>query len=176
MSDPTSADTVRNAARGDREAFATLLDAGMQATYRLTLAITGNESDARDAAQETWISAWRHLRELKNETRFETWIRRIAVNAARMALRQRRVREVPLSVFASDQTIEARAEDSDQLRRALAKLKVDERAVLALFYLEDRSIADLAAILSVPEGTVKSRLNRARANLRTILEADHELG
>lgn len=176
MSDPTPAETVRNAARGDREAFTTLLDSGMQATYRLTLAITGNESDARDAAQETWISAWRHLKELKNETRFDTWIHRIAVNAARMTLRQRRVREVALSASAPDQTIEARTEDSDQLRQALAKLKVDERAVLALFYLEDRSVADLAAVLSVPEGTVKSRLNRARANLREILEADHELG
>ena len=93
--DHSLADRARN---GDLDAFEELMHARIDAIYRLSLAIVGDEADARDSTQETFISAWRRIRELRDPARFEAWLQRIAVNAARMTLRargRRRVREIP---------------------------------------------------------------------------------
>ena len=167
---------VDRARDGDLDAFEQLVRARMDAVYRLTHAIVIDEADAADAAQETFVAAWRQIRSLRDPARFDAWLQRIAVNAARMTLRARRrrtVREVATS-SAVDATSEQTADASDAslLTTALHHLSADQRTLLALHHLEGRSVAELAALLEIPAGTVKSRLFTARQALDAAIAAE----
>ena len=153
----------------------------MDAVYRLTSAILGNEADARDAAQETFVAAWRQLARLREPERFEAWLQRVAVNAARQTHRarsRRRVREIPSStvVALAERTAPAERDDAAILDAALATLPVEQRAILVLHHLEGRTLAELATILEIPEGTAKSRLFAARRALAGAIAADADRG
>ena len=170
---------IDRARNGDLDAFESIVRARMDAVYRLTAAILGDEADARDAAQETFVAAWREIRRLREAERLDAWLQRIAVNAARQTLRsrgRRRVREIPSSLIASvpDPVSAASTAPSDAaiLDAALARLPVDQRAILVLHHLEGRPLADLAAILDVPIGTAKSRLFAARRALAAEIRAE----
>lgn len=166
--------TVDRARQGDLEAFEEILRTRMDTVYRVSFAILGNEADARDAAQETFVSAWRQIGRLRDAERFDAWLQRVAINAARMSHRARRrrgVREISAS------QVEARADraarsDTDRLGVALDALPLDQRTILALHHLDGLSVAELAAILEIPVGTVKSRLHTARRALQAALDAD----
>ena len=161
---------IDRARNGDLGAFESIVRARMDAVYRLTSAILGNEADARDAAQDTFVAAWRQLAGLREADKFEAWLQRIAVNAARQTHRartRRRVREIPSStvVALADRAAGSPPDDAAILDAALATLPVDQRAILVPHHLEGRPLAELAAILEIPEGTAKSRLFAARRAL-----------
>jgi RNA polymerase sigma-70 factor, ECF subfamily len=170
---------IDRARNGDLDAFETIVRARMDAVYRLTSAILGDEADARDAAQETFVLAWRELPRLREPDKFEAWLQRVAVNAARMTLRargRRRVREIPSSqvdvlagLVATD---DGAGVDAARLDAALVILPVDQRAILVLHHLDGRPLAELATILDIPVGTAKSRLFAARRALEVALRAD----
>jgi RNA polymerase sigma-70 factor (ECF subfamily) len=149
----------------------------MDAVYRLSYAILGNEADARDAAQETFVAAWRQLPRLRDVDRFDAWFQRVAVNAARMTLRsrgRRRVREIPVMQVAGLAETAIAPTDADRLDAALRRLPLEQRAILALHHLDGQPLVELAEILAIPVGTVKSRLHTARQALQRTL-ADQEL-
>ncbi len=130
--------------------------------------------------QETFVAAWRKLRDLRDADAFDAWLTRLAVNASRMSLRARRrrfVREIPVADVdpgaprsstsgdgagsGGSPSPDAR-EDGLDLRAALARLPVEQRSILVLRHLEGRGIAEIAAVFGIPEGTAKSRLFAAR--------------
>ncbi len=168
---------------GDAVAFESLVRNRMDAVYRLCLAIVGDESDAADAAQESFIAAWRELPRLREEDRFDAWLQRVVVNRCRMTLRsrrRRRLREIPTAalppvgdVARQPDRDRARA-DAELLRLALDRLDADRRAILAMHHLEGRSVAEIAAILRIPEGTAKSRLFHARGALEEALRREEQ--
>jgi RNA polymerase sigma-70 factor, ECF subfamily len=173
---------VERARDGDRHAFDRLVAARMPQTYRLAKAITGHAGDAEDITQEAFLQAWRNLPRLRAADRFDAWFGRIVVNEARMALRRRgRVMTVSVDAIdvpgdrtsvvpsAIDASIEAVAQ-SDALQRAIDRLTVDQRTILALHHLEDRPVADIAAVFGIPVGTAKWRLHEARAALERAME------
>jgi RNA polymerase sigma-70 factor, ECF subfamily len=138
--------------------------------YRLSFAILGNEADARDAMQDTLVAAWRQLRGLRDAERFDAWLQRIVVNAARQLIRtkqRRRTREIPASTVESITGMPAPAnrDDAAILDAALAVLPIETRSILVLHHLDGLGLAELAEILRVPQGTVKSRLFTARQAL-----------
>lgn len=142
--------------------------------YRLSFAILGDEADAHDAAQETLVTAWRQLRRLRQPERFDAWLQRIGVNAARQVIRanrRRRFREIPAStvVALAEFATPARRDDAAVLDAALATLPVDQRSILVLHHLERRGVGELAGILDIPVGTAKSRLFAARRALAAAL-------
>ncbi|MBA2718491.1 MAG: RNA polymerase sigma factor [Chloroflexi bacterium] len=172
---------IDRARNGDLDAFETIVRARMDDVYRLTSAILGNEADARDAAQETFVAAWRQLARLREPEKFEAWLQRVAVNSARQTHRsrsRRRIREIPSSTVAAlaDRAAGAPPDDAAILDAALARLPVDQRAILVLHHLEGRPIAELASILEIPEGTAKSRLFTARRALADAIRADEARG
>jgi RNA polymerase sigma-70 factor (ECF subfamily) len=142
----------------------------MDAVYRLSFAILGNEADARDAAQDTFVAAWRQIRGVRDADRLQ----RVTVNAARMVHRSRRrrgVREIA-SVEVAARVAEVAAPQPADVRRlesAMARLPVDQRAILVLHHLEGQGVAELAVALDIPVGTVKSRLHTARGALHRAL-------
>jgi RNA polymerase sigma-70 factor (ECF subfamily) len=150
----------------------------MDAVYRLTAAILGNEADATDAAQETFVAAWRQIRSLRDPARLDAWLQRIAVNATRMTMRargRRRVREIPTSdveVSATRVAVAGPASDADVLDAALQRLSVDQRAIIVLHHLEGRGLDEIAGILGIPVGTAKSRLFSARAALAEAIRSE----
>jgi RNA polymerase sigma-70 factor (ECF subfamily) len=150
----------------------------MDAVYRLSLAITGDEADARDAAQETFVAAWRSLRTLRDGARFDPWLQRIAVNRARMAVRargRRRIREIPAAYLAAvPEPAGGPPSDGARLAQALDRLTPDQRAILALHHLEGRPVVEIAEVLAIPVGTVKSRLFAARRALDAALGAEDD--
>jgi RNA polymerase sigma-70 factor (ECF subfamily) len=175
---------VERARRGDRYAFDRLVASRLQQTFRLARAIVGDMRDAEDATQEAFLNAWRNLPRLREAERFDAWFGRIVVNEARMALRRRgRVMTVPVDAIdvddddrrssavpaAHDPSIDA-IPHGDALQRAIERLTVEQRTILALRHLEERSVADIAALLGVPVGTAKWRLHEARAALERAME------
>ena len=172
---------IDRARNGDLDAFETIVRARMDAVYRLTAAILGDEADARDASQDTFVAAWRELPKLRDADRFEAWLQRVAVNAARQTHRarsRRRVREIPSStvVALADRAAGVQRDDAAILDAALARLPIDQRAILVLHHLDGRPVAELAQILEIPEGTAKSRLFTARRALADAIRADEARG
>lgn len=169
---------------GDAAAFESLVRTRMDAVYRLSLAIVGDESDAADAAQESFISAWRQLPRLREPDRFDAWLQRVVVNTCRQSLRtrrRRRLREIPTAALVEMEGstgaasgAERSARDAALLRVALDRLNADQRGILAMHHLEGRPVAEIASILGIPEGTAKSRLFHARAALDRALRREEQ--
>ncbi len=151
---------------GDREAFESIVLAKGEPLFRTALAIVGNEADARDATQETFISAWRGFAGLRDLDRFDAWLGRILINQCRMALRHRgRVREVSVSDSPDLADFDSKPTNSTDFDEAFNRLPVDQRAILVLHHVHGYGVREIAAWLGIPSGTVKWRLSRARKAL-----------
>jgi len=173
---PGSADDalVARARRGDRDAFALLVEPRALRLLRTACAILGNETDAYEAAQEALIVAWVKLPALRDADRFDAWLNRTLVNKCRDALRRRkRVREIDISGsnLTVPDTAEAHAVRATVLS-AFDRLSVDDRHILVLHHLHDLPLARIASHLDIPIGTAKSRLWSARRALERALEAE----
>jgi RNA polymerase sigma-70 factor (ECF subfamily) len=171
---------VEAARRGDLEAFDALVRQEVRGVYRTALAILGSAADAEEATQDAFVSAWRSLPRLREPDRFDAWLGRIAVNACRMTLRRRRtVREISLGtsdppVSNEPSTVDPMvlAAEADAFDRAFERLAVDDRALLVLHYRDELGLREIADRLGVREGTVKSRLWRARRALESALAGE----
>ena len=158
-------DLLIRARAGDREAFESIVLAKGEPMFRTALAILGSEADARDATQESFISAWRQFGLLREIDRFDAWLGRILINECRMTLRRRRrVREVQMSDSA-DPPASRPQETSADFDQAFNRLSVDQRAILVLHHLHGYGVREIGAWLGIPTGTVKWRLSRARKAL-----------
>ena len=159
---------------GDREAFELVVVAKAEPLLRTALAILGNESDARDAVQETFVNAWRGFARLRDPERFDAWMGRILINQCRMALRHRgRVREIPMP-DSPDSAYRRHATDSpastSDFDLAFNRLSADQRSLLVLHHLHGYDVKEIGRWLGIPAGTVKWRLSRARRALAAELE------
>ena len=168
---------VVNAQAGDRRAFG-LLAAKWNATLRRQIYWKVRDLDiAQDLTQECWIAVARGLHKLKDPTKFPSWVGRIASNKATDWLRKNR-RHPTQELREGDQI-----EDDDKqavdmmaaLRLAMSRLPLSQVEILRWHYLEEMGIVEIGDLLGVPEGTVKSRLFRAREHLKTIIRY-HEKG
>ena len=159
--------------RRQQPIFSDLIEPQVAAAYRLALAILGDEEEARDAAQDAMLAAWRHWSSLRDVANVQAWFSRIVVNICRDRLRRRRPRPatgVDLLPTIDDGMAGQHAE-RDLVYRLLDELTPDHRLILVLRYFDDCSLPQLAQRLGVPLGTVKSRLHNATAQLRRRLEA-----
>jgi RNA polymerase sigma-70 factor (ECF subfamily) len=174
---------VDRARHGDHDAFEILVDGRLTATFRTALAILGNEADARDATQDIFLRAWRNLPELRESDRFGAWFGRIVVNTCRTAIRGRRrriVREISVGALPGEGDALAspaarhddRTADLDFLDRALGRVALTDRTLLALHHFEHLSLDQIGERLGVPAKTVKSRLFSARRSLERALEVE----
>lgn len=171
---------VAAARDGDTSAFAQLVLAHQEATFRAAFLLLRDAAAAEDVAQEAFVRAYSALPSFRAEDPFRPWILRIATNLALNELRSRRRRagwlgRLRLVRRAEPQTPEALALASDELRQldaALQCLPERDRQVLYLRHFLDLSEREMAAALDCSPGTVKSRLHRAGARLRTVIERD----
>jgi RNA polymerase sigma-70 factor (ECF subfamily) len=164
---------VRRAIEGDHDAFSSLVDASADRLFRVANLILRDPDRAQDAVQEALISAWKDVRALRDPDAWDAWTYRLTVwSCYRTAKKDRRRSRVELKVVPDPEpavTLDvARAlADRDQVERALNDLPLDHRAVVVLRFYLDLPLDEVADILDIPVGTVKSRLHRAIAALRT---------
>jgi RNA polymerase sigma-70 factor (ECF subfamily) len=169
--------------KGEAEAFATLVRRHQRRVFGLLLRMLGNREEAEDAAQDTFLNLHRHGHRFRQESRFSTFVYRVAVNAAlnrRRSLGRRRAHSDAFNEAQSFGHIAPAAEPDperalagDELRarlgRELLTLPEALRAPVVLFDVEGLSYGEIADVLEVAEGTVKSRIHRARQALRARL-------
>jgi RNA polymerase sigma-70 factor (ECF subfamily) len=176
------ADLVRAAQGGDPAAFTEIVRHFQRPIYRVAYALTRNASDADDLAQETFVRAYQAIGRFRAGEPLYPWLSRIAVNLTYSLFRRRRRRpetsieplvEAGHQWAADDDPAERAAESErhERLAAAFGELSHEHQAVLTLRVVEDLSYDDIARTLGVPAGTVMSRLSRARAELRTRLQA-----
>ena len=171
-------DLIYRAARGDAEAFRQLVEAYQTPAYRLAARMCGPDS-AEDVTQEAFLAAWRALPEFRGDCRFSTWLYRLVSNAAIDCLRREKKHrdtgdvddlELP-DGGPSPQEQAERSDTRDAVRRALDRLSPEHRQVLLLRFMQELDYGEIARALNVSEGTVKSRINRAKSKLREVLAA-----
>ncbi|MEM1098075.1 MAG: RNA polymerase sigma factor [Planctomycetota bacterium] len=163
----------------DADAMRRLVDRWNGRLYRHALNMTGDADAARDVSQEAWLGILKRLSKIDDPAAFPAWAYRItnhkAVDWIRRASR-RRQHHTPLTgdlPATTSSTSDDRDETTRRVHAALRKLSVDERALLSMHYLNDLSTAEIAIALGIARGTVKSRMHRARQNLKPYLEGDH---
>ncbi|MCU1504956.1 MAG: putative polymerase subfamily sigma factor [Ilumatobacteraceae bacterium] len=172
---------VASAQQGDRAALDQLLRLHYDRIYAVCRRVTGQDGDAADAAQETMIAIVRSISRFDGRAAFSTWVHRIATNASLDELRRRKRRPIAATAAADgwsplDDAIDDAAEgridavaERDALDTALAELPEDFRVPVVLRDVGDLDYGEIAAVLGVPIGTVKSRIARGRASLALAL-------
>ncbi|HEY7401221.1 MAG TPA: sigma-70 family RNA polymerase sigma factor [Actinomycetota bacterium] len=166
---------VRRFNEGDREAFGLLVERHERRVYNLAFRMLGKEEDARDATQDAFVAALRKLGGFRGEARFTTWMHRVTVNACYDLLRKQARQPMLRLVGEEDEhapepglPVEDHGDEvagTTDVERALAEVPIEFRAVLVLHDLQDVAYDEIARILDVPVGTVKSRLHRGRIAL-----------
>lgn len=183
----SEAELIRRVCQGDQEAFYGLVRPYERAVYVAAVSILNNPADAEEVAQEAVLKAFTHLAEFRAEAKFSTWLIQITINEARSRLRKDR-RHLYESIdeprtdeegdyspkdFADWREIPSETLKRDELRnalkRALASLPLKYREVLILRDIQNLSIEETAEILGISEGNVKTRLLRARLQMRDAL-------
>jgi RNA polymerase sigma-70 factor (ECF subfamily) len=163
---------IASARTGDAKAFALLFKRWNGRFTAHAWRLLGDREAAGDAVQEAWAEIVRGLGRLADISAFPAWAYRIVSRRCAKAIgrnvRERRAAEALAAE--PEESGEAPASDTHRLRRAIDALPAEQRSAIALFYLEDMSVAEVAVALNVPAGTVKTRLMHARHKLRAALE------
>jgi len=137
---------------------------------------TGSSEEALDLTQEVFLKIYKNLRKFRGESSLKTWIMKIATNHANSFFSRNKFRKL-LSFNKSTEYIEDIKNKNNGLKleveNALLKLRKKEREIIVLYYMEGFSYKEISIILGIPIGTVKSRLNRAKENLKKILGDNH---
>jgi RNA polymerase sigma-70 factor (ECF subfamily) len=167
---------VERARQGDQVAFTALLDGALGRLDGAARLIVRDPDLARDAVQDACIRAWRDLPGLRDPDRFDGWLHRLTVNACLDQLRRRRRRPIeveitPIDVPATQDPTGTMA-DRMALEAALARLSPNHRAVVVMHYYLGMPLPEVAASLRIPNGTAKSRLHHALADLRVQVADD----
>lgn len=154
---------VRRAQRGNHEAFVLLIKEYELSMYRVAKSYLKTDPECADAMQETILKAFQAIRTLKEPKYFKTWLFRILINEC-IRLRKQSVQVVSMAEIAEG-SCRIETQQGLEIWEAVQSLEEEFRVVIALFYMEDVPLKEVAQILDIPEGTVKSRLYRAREKL-----------
>ena len=178
-------EVIERVLAGDNDAFGLLVEKYQTKVYNLALRMCGNEDDAFDLSQDSFLRAWKSLGSFQFESSFSTWLFRLSSNICLDFLRAKKRRAAVSLTMVSDEDEETQldlpdggptpeeaalaAEDRQILMQAINSLPADQRQIITLRAINDLSYTQIAEILNIQEGTVKSRLSRARTALRNKL-------
>jgi len=185
------AELIARAQAADREAFDRLVDETHNMAYATAYRLIGDPDLAADATQDAYVRAYSSLQTFRGSSSFSTWLYRIVVNVSLDLLRRRARAPERLALVSDDEGEEREVEIADlsadphadverrerqaAVLRGLQRISDDHRAVLVLYDLNGLAYEEIAEVLRIPLGTVKSRLNRARLAMRDAMREDAEL-
>lgn len=159
-------DLVKRSKKGDKEAFAQLIDQNRQMLYNTALLVLRQEDDALDALQDAILACWENLPSLHKDRYFKTWLVKILLNKCRDVQRGKShfayVEELPESGDEPDW------DTSMDVRWTMDKLGENDQLLLSLFYYDDFSVRQIADALSLSEGAVRTRLTRSRERFKKL--------
>ncbi len=185
----TDGELIRLFLEGSEEAFNRLVLAHQKKAYNIAFRFLGNHEDANEVAQDAFVRVYRNLHRFRGHSSFQTWLYKITLNLARNRYRKMKrrkedkkvsldnpltyedgesIREVPDEMFSPERSIRSR-EIQEQVQEALEQIAPEHRQVVVLRHIEGLSYTEMSEILGCAEGTIKSRLHRARQELRGYL-------
>lgn len=159
-------DLIKRSKKGDKEAFALLMDMHRQMLYNTALLVLHQEDDALDAIQDAILACWENLPTLRKDQYFKTWLVKILLNKCRDIQRSQ-------SHYAFVEELPESGEEPDwdthmDVGRAMDRLGDQDQLILSLFYYDDLNIRQIAEALSISEGAVRTRLTRSRERFKKI--------
>lgn len=160
---------VLKAQKGDKKAFMELIKSNKKSMYKVARAMVFNEEDIKDVFQDTIIKAYESIEKLKEPQYFSTWLIRILINNCNDVIKKRK-KVISLEIV-KEESYKEKFKNVD-LYMAINELEEDLKMVIIMFYFMDMAIKDIAKAQSIAEGTVKSRLNRARKKLEEKLSKE----
>ena len=176
MERPVDRDLVEAAQRGDQAAFVDLVRSRGDRLFAIAYRILRDVDRAEDALQDALVIAWRDLRDLRDPDRFDAWVHRLLTNvciadAGRERRRVTNLHVLPFDDPAAPDDLLTLA-DRDQLDRGFRRLNADERAILVLRHYVGYEPTEIAELLGLSAGTIRSRLHHAHRAMRAALDAD----
>lgn len=178
-------DLIIQSISGDIKSFEALIKGYQKMAYNVAYRIMGNEEDAKDMTQEAFIKVYRNIKGFRMDSSFSTWMYRIVMNTCKDELRKKKMKVIsidqPITTddgqmqmeledhgLKPDEIVESR-ETQKEVHEALQEIKETNRVVVVLRDIKGFSYAEISEIIDVPVGTIKSRINRGRQELKTIL-------
>ena len=157
----------------DKEFFIQKINENRLKMYKTAIAILKDEDDANDAIQEALYSAYKNYYSLREKSYFTTWIIKILINkCCNIINKNKKIAYIDDTVIQNTASSEDNYEIENSLEWVLNQIDKDLKEIVVLYYYDDFSVADIANILEIPQGTVKSRLSRAREQIKEIINKE----
>ena len=183
-------EVIENCKSGDERAFAEIVIHRQKKVFNIAYRMLGNLEEAKDLAQEVFISVFESIKDLKEETKFDAWLTQITLNHCRNRWKYLKRRQyfnsdslddpietedgdMPKAIYdpsGNPETLFEKKMVQQLIQRGLQKLKEDQRELLVLRDLQGFSYEEMGELLGLPEGTIKSKLHRARMDMKKVLE------
>lgn len=176
---------IKKSISGDVQSFEILISRYQKMAYNIAYRIMGNEEDAKDMAQESFIKIFRYIKNFRMDSSFSTWMYRIVMNTCKDELRKKKLKVISIDkpIETSDGSMQMDIEDksrtpeellesketSEEVQEALSQISDNNRIVVVLRDIKGFSYSEISDIIEVPVGTIKSRINRGRHELKTLL-------
>ena len=157
----------------DKEFFIQKINENRLKMYKTAIAILKDEDDANDAIQEALYSAYKNYYSLREKSYFTTWIIKILINkCCNIINKNKKIAYIDDTVIQNTASSEDNYEIENSLEWVLNQIDKDLKEIVVLYYYDDFSVADIANVLEIPQGTVKSRLSRAREQIKEIIKKE----
>ena len=176
MNESQEAALIRRCQTGDKEAFGMLVEQYRSMLFGIAYLMMRDRGLAEDVVQEALIQIWKHLPSFRLQSSIKTWLVRIVINEVKQQFRKKKLPQVSLedvpdvtNELDEPESVLIHDQERQRLRQAIAKLPSDQREAIVLRYFSDLSVPEIAAATNQPEGTIKSRLNRALKRLNEII-------
>lgn len=173
---PNEENVIEAVRLGDSQAYRILVNGYKDMVYTLCVRMVKDSMYAEELAQDAFLKAFKNIGSYRKESKFSTWLYRIALNTCLSALRKNKITEVDLKdhQFESDgnlgiKTLEEK-DTSALLKKAIDSLKNEEQIIIQLFYLEELSIKEIAEVTSLSESNIKVKLHRTKQKLKELIE------
>lgn len=166
-------ETIKKAKQGFVNEIGTIILENMQTLYRVAFSILRTEDEINDAISNTTVIVFEKIHTLKNEEYFKTWLTRILINECYKIYNQNK-KIIYLENYDQEKLTYNDTYVDDDIKNIIKKLDKDLKQIVILYYFEDFSVKEISKIVKIPEGTVKSRLSRARKELEKAMLAEEE--
>lgn len=163
-------ETIKQAKKGDKKAFETIIMNNIDYLYRVAYMTLKNENNIDDAIQNTILKSFEKIHTLRKEEFFKTWITKILMNECKNLMRKEKKIVYLEDVERTEDEYVQEKDTKIDIKEALKNLNNDYREVVNYYYIQEKKISEISKILKVPEGTIKSRLSRARKIMADMLK------
>lgn len=164
---------------GDPKAFKALVDTYKDMVYTLCLRMVKNTMIAEELTQDAFLKAYRSIHSYRHESKFSTWLYRIAYNTCISSFRKQKVEEVELTDFNQESTVNRglinleEGDRNEMLKKLILNLKEEDQVIIQLFYLQELSIKEISEVTGLSDSNVKVKLHRSKQKLKVFIESGY---